>query len=142
MKRNAASILVFNRAGQILLQKRDNFPHVEERGKWDIWGGGCKEGEAREACAVRELKEEIGIIIHNLSELKFITMRKFLTDTGDVEEAVFAYLYEGNENPPVYEGETSEWFYLEEAQKLSMAYGGEALFSDENIGKAKTLLSL
>ena len=59
----AVHVLVFNAAGQIFLQKRsmtkDTFP-----GAWDSSASGhLDSGEDYDACAVRELREEIGLIL-------------------------------------------------------------------------------
>ena len=57
----AVHVLVFNRAGQLFLQKRsmrkDSAP-----GAWDSSASGHLDcGEAYDACAVRELREELGV---------------------------------------------------------------------------------
>src|SRR5262245_16684232 len=111
------AILVFNRLGLVLLQKRDNIPTIQESGKWDVWGGHCHEGETFEACAKRELCEEIGVEIADSRALKFLLRRS----TPGQEEWVFAYFYAADDTPPVYEGERAEWFVPEEAARLSMA---------------------
>ena len=59
----AVHVLVFNRKGDLLLQKRsmrkDCFP-----GTWDSSASGhLDRGEDYDACAVRELKEEIGLSV-------------------------------------------------------------------------------
>jgi hypothetical protein len=55
---------------------------------------------------------------------------------------VFAYVFEDDGTPPVYEGERAEWFTPEEAASMSMAFGAEALVSPEVVAKAKAALSL
>ena len=57
----AVHVLVFNRRGEVFLQKRsmkkDKFP-----GAWDSSASGHLDtGEDYDACAVRELREEIGL---------------------------------------------------------------------------------
>ena len=61
LKHRAVHVLVFNARGEIFLQKRsmskDTFP-----GAWDSSASGhLDSGEAYDACAVRELREEIGL---------------------------------------------------------------------------------
>src|SRR3989454_5639457 len=61
LKHRAVHVLVFNLRGEVFLQKRsmkkDCFP-----GKWDSSASGHLDcGEDYDACAVRELQEEIGL---------------------------------------------------------------------------------
>jgi ADP-ribose pyrophosphatase YjhB (NUDIX family) len=77
-------ILVFNRVRHILLQKRDHLPSIQEPGKWDVWGGHCEEGETSEACAICELREEIGVEIADPRTLKLL-MTRFV---GGREESI------------------------------------------------------
>lgn len=136
--RRTTAILVFNTRGRVLLQKRDTVPTIQEPGKWDVWGGHCEAGETPEACAVRELREEIGVEIADPQALKFLMTR--LVDGR--EESVFAYLFEADGTPPVYEGERAEWFPPEEAHRLSMAFGAEILFAPAVVARAKAALWL
>jgi isopentenyl-diphosphate delta-isomerase type 1 len=61
LKHRAVHVLIFNRQGKLFLQKRsakkDNFP-----GAWDSSAAGhLDSGETYDACAVRELEEELGV---------------------------------------------------------------------------------
>lgn len=61
LSHRAVHVLVFNSRGQLFLQKRslqkDCFP-----GKWDSSASGHLEGgESYDACAARELREELGV---------------------------------------------------------------------------------
>ena len=132
------AILVFNKLGHVLLQKRDNIPTIREPGKWDVWGGHCEAGETPEACAIRELYEEIGVEIADLQALKFLMTRW----VDGQEESAFAYLFAGDGIPPVYEGERAAWFAPEDAGRMSMAFGAEILFAPEVVAKAKAALGL
>ena len=88
-KTRTTAILVFNQAGHVLLQKRDNVPTIQEPGKWDVWGGHCEAGETPEACAIRELREELGIEIADPRALKFLMARA----VDGRKEFVFTYLF-------------------------------------------------
>jgi isopentenyldiphosphate isomerase len=67
----AVHILVFNSRGAIFLQKR-SLTKDREPGKWDSSSSGHVEsGENYDACAVRELREEIGLVVHKTPELLF-----------------------------------------------------------------------
>lgn len=136
-KTRTTAILVFNKVGHVLLQKRDNIPTIQEPGKWDVWGGHCETGETPEACAIRELREELGIEIADPRALKFLMTRS----VDGREEFVFAYVFEADGIPPVYEGERAEWFAPEDAAGLAMAFGAELLFAPEVVAQAKAALS-
>src|SRR5512137_895073 len=57
----AVHILVFNRRGEIFLQKRSMLKD-RQPGLWDSSASGhVDSGEDYDACAVRELREEIGL---------------------------------------------------------------------------------
>jgi isopentenyldiphosphate isomerase len=61
LKHRAVHVLVFNRAGQIFLQKRSMRKDIWP-GAWDSSASGHLDtGEDYDACAVRELREEIGL---------------------------------------------------------------------------------
>jgi isopentenyldiphosphate isomerase len=60
-KHRAVHVLVFNRAGEVFLQKRSMRKDTAP-GAWDSAASGHVEaGEDYDACAVRELREEIGL---------------------------------------------------------------------------------
>jgi isopentenyl-diphosphate Delta-isomerase len=57
----AVHVLVFNARGEVFLQKRSLLKDTA-KGKWDSSSSGHLDtGEAYDACAVRELREEIGL---------------------------------------------------------------------------------
>jgi len=58
----AVHVLVFNSRGEVFLQKRSMLKDTA-KGKWDSSSSGHLDtGEEYDACAVRELREEIGLI--------------------------------------------------------------------------------
>lgn len=61
LRHRAVHVLVFNKRGELLLQKRSRLKDVHP-GKWDSSAAGHLEvGETDVDCAVRELAEELGI---------------------------------------------------------------------------------
>jgi isopentenyl-diphosphate Delta-isomerase len=71
LKHRAVHVLVFNRQGQLFLQKRsmlkDCFP-----GAWDSSASGHLDvGESYDACAVRETREELGLELTEVPERLF-----------------------------------------------------------------------
>ena len=107
----AVHVLVFNRRGDLFLQKRsmlkDNHPGV-----WDTSSAGhLDSGEDYDACAVRELREELGWSIAEAPERLFKIAA--CEDTG--MEHVWVYRLEA-EGPFVLQAseiDRGEWFHLE-----------------------------
>jgi len=67
----AVHVLVFNARGEVFLQKR-SMTKDREPGKWDSsTSGHLDSGEDYDACAVRELREEIGLAIAKPPECLF-----------------------------------------------------------------------
>jgi isopentenyl-diphosphate delta-isomerase len=59
-------VLVYNQEGKLFLQKRHHNKHLYP-GRWDLSATGhIKAGEAAEEAALRELKEEVGIVPRQL----------------------------------------------------------------------------
>ncbi len=48
--------------GRVLLQMRDDVPHIAAPGKWGLFGGGIEDGETPHVAVVRELEEETGLV--------------------------------------------------------------------------------
>jgi isopentenyldiphosphate isomerase len=71
LKHRAVHVLVFNLRGETFLQKR-SMTKDREPGKWDSSSSGhVGSGEDYDACAVRELREEIGLTVAKAPERLF-----------------------------------------------------------------------
>src|SRR5579872_4336084 len=67
----AIHVLVFNSRGEIFLQKR-SMTKDTAKGKWDSSSSGHVDaGEDYDTCAVRELREEIGLRVNQTPERLF-----------------------------------------------------------------------
>ena len=83
----AIHVLVFNARGETFLQKR-SMTKDREPGKWDSSSfGHVDSGEDYDACAVRELREEIGLIAPKTPE------RLFKIDAGAETDQEFVWVY-------------------------------------------------
>lgn len=107
LKHRAVHVLVFNRAGQVFLQKRsllkDTWP-----GAWDSSASGHLDtGEDYDTCAVRELREEIGLRLTAPPE------RLFKIDACEETGQEFCWVYRVNHEGPFEldpkEVERGEW---------------------------------
>lgn len=111
LKHRAVHVLVFNGAGQIFLQKRsmrkDMWP-----GAWDSSASGhLDSGEDYDACAARELREEIGLRVTEPPR------RLFKIDACEETGMEFVWLYRLEHEGPFAldprEVERGEWFDAE-----------------------------
>jgi isopentenyl-diphosphate delta-isomerase type 1 len=84
----AAHVLVFNRRGEVFLQKR-SMKKDRQPGVWDSSASGhLDSGEDYDACAVRELREEIG-----LTEASAPPQRLFKLDACAETDQEFVWIY-------------------------------------------------
>jgi len=111
LRHRAVHVLVFNSRGEVFLQKRsmtkDTFPGV-----WDSSASGHLDaGEDYDACAVREMREELGIVAERPPERLFKI--KACHETG--QEHVWVYKYQCNGPFCLHpeEIERGEWFSIE-----------------------------
>ena len=104
----AVHVLVFNSRGETFLQKR-SMTKDREPGKWDSsTSGHVDSGEDYDACAVRELREEIGLTIEKAPE------RQFKIAACPETDAEFVWVYRCQAEGPFQlhpeEIETGGWF--------------------------------
>jgi isopentenyl-diphosphate delta-isomerase type 1 len=107
-KHRAVHVLVFNSRGEVFLQKRsmskDTFP-----GAWDSSTSGHLDcGEEYDPCAIRELREEIGLVIPSAPERIFKI--DACLETGQEFVWVYKYRSEGPFTLHPEEIERGEWF--------------------------------
>jgi 16S rRNA (adenine1518-N6/adenine1519-N6)-dimethyltransferase len=107
-KHRAIHVLVFNSRGSVFLQKRsmskDTFPGV-----WDSSASGHLEsGEEYDACAARELREELGLTVKTPLEPLFKIAAR--AETGAEFVRVYRCEAEGPFTPQASEIERGGWF--------------------------------
>lgn len=115
LKHRAAHVFVFNARGQVFLQKR-SMNKDRQPGLWDSSASGhvnC--GEDYDACAVRELREEIGL------ELKACPRQLFKLAASAETDQEHAWVYrcqaEGPFTLQAEEIERGGWFAPEEVTR-------------------------
>lgn len=111
----AIHVLVFNAAGQVFLQKR-SMAKDRQPGLWDSSASGhVDSGEDYDSCAVRELREEIGLELGAPPQRLFKLPASAQTD----QEHVWIYRCEA-EGPfqlDPHEIERGGWFSAEEVTR-------------------------
>jgi isopentenyl-diphosphate delta-isomerase len=104
----AIHVLVFNTAGQVFLQKR-SLKKDTAAGKWDSSSSGHVDtGEDYDTCAVRELREEIGLIVSQPPQRLFKI--DACRETGWEFCWIYRYAAEGPFILHPEEIETGDWF--------------------------------
>lgn len=108
LRHRAVHVLVFNRQGALFLQKRSMWKDCWP-GVWDSSASGHLDaGESYEACAMRELREELGLVPARPPE------RQFKVSASPETGQEFAWVYrceaEGPFVLPPEEIERGEWF--------------------------------
>ncbi len=111
----AVHVLVFNARGEVFLQKRSMKKDIAA-GKWDSSASGHLDtGEAYDACAVREVREEIGL------QLATPPQRVFKIDACKETGWEFCWIYRCTSEGPFVlhpdEIETGDWFAPEFVSK-------------------------
>jgi isopentenyldiphosphate isomerase len=104
----AIHVLVFNTRGEVFLQKRSMLKDTA-KGKWDSSSSGHVDtGEDYDACAVRELREEIGLVVTQPPR------RVFKIDARKETGWEFCWIYRCESEGPFVlhpeEIETGGWF--------------------------------
>lgn len=111
----AVHVLVFNRRGEIFLQKR-SMKKDRQPGLWDSSASGhLDSGEDYDACAVREAREEIGLTLNPAPQRLF----KLPASAGTDQEHVWVYRAqsEGPFTLAPEEIERGAWFTADEVSR-------------------------
>jgi isopentenyl-diphosphate Delta-isomerase len=111
----AVHVLVFNAAGEVFLQKR-SMAKDRQPGLWDSSASGHVDtGETYDACAIRELREEIGLVLSEPPERLFKLPASQQTDQEHV------WIYRSQAEGPFTlhpeEIERGDWFSPEAVRK-------------------------
>jgi 8-oxo-dGTP diphosphatase len=114
-------IVVFNDEGKLLITKRGQ-ACANDRGKWEIPGGGVEFGELRADAVKREIREENDIEVEVIEELQ--TSDHFSPEEGLHWVTTSFICRHVSGDPKRMEPEKCEavgWFTVAEAEKLDLS---------------------
>ena len=112
---------IFNNEGKLFVTKRGE-KAKNERGKWEIPGGGVEFGETFEQAIKREIKEEVGVEIEVLKLLGICNHIIREEKQHWVSPTYICRIVKGE--PKILEPEKCTeigWFTIEEAEKLDLS---------------------
>ena len=102
-----STALLFDRNGKLLIYLRDDKPTISFPSHWDLFGGIIEPGETPEQALVREVGEELGIILKT-----FTWFREYNCPTGESEPNIKYVFYAKIDSVP-------EELTLNEGQRLT-----------------------
>lgn len=118
----AASAVVVDERGRILLHRR------RDNGMWALPGGAMKVGESVGGCAVRETREETGIVVEVTGVVGIYSDPRhvFAYDDGEVRQEFSVCLIArpvGGALAVSHESHEVRWFEPDEVERLPMVAG-------------------
>ncbi len=106
--RNATLILVLDGSKILLGMKKKGFG----AGKWNAFGGKVENGETIEAAAIRELREESGLLVEDVKKSGVITFK--FPQKPDWDQVVHVFTADTWAGSPMETDEMKpEWFELD-----------------------------
>lgn len=118
----AVGVAVFNSEGKIFITKRGQGAS-NDRGKWEIPGGGVEFGETREEAVKREIKEENDLDVEVVEAMH--TTDHILKDEGQHwVTTTYICRHVGGEAKALEprKCEAVGWFTIDEAEKLDLSW--------------------
>lgn len=122
------AIIIRNSDGKILLHHRDNNPNIKYPGTWVLFGGGNELGETPEQTIKRELMEELGI---HIPEVSFYG--NFRYEDADEEHLQYVYFIELDldlDKVELSEGAGLGYFSQEEINNLQLGFNIKEIIED------------
>jgi len=122
---------------KVLLVKRKNYPWEEKW--WTEIIGLSKEGENARATAIREVKEEVGLDVCHLIELRKEPYKTFAQDFNSSYSCKIFVTFSSNDRIKLNEEELldARFFSQEELEKIELAPITKAILKDAGMNNIK-----
>ena len=85
-----SGVLLVLENGRLLLQRRDDKPHIVNPGRVTLFGGLAEVGETPRDCAIRELREELELVVQEYQLNSLGSIVKAENDGISTECSLFA----------------------------------------------------
>lgn len=113
------AVIPYNNNNQVLLQRVENEEYLS------LIGGRVKLGETTANALLREVQEELGILINQKNlDLVYVCENFFKINDKDIHELLFIYKYALNSNMSYKvidkENVKAEWFKIEDLKNLNI----------------------
>jgi len=120
---HVAVAVIVNDKNQVLIAKRPD--HVHQGGLWEFPGGKIEDGEAINQALIREIKEELDIVVSNPEPL--IKIKHRYKDKTVLLDTQLIKKYTGN--PVGAEGQAVKWKNISELNKLKFPAANKSIIS-------------
>lgn len=124
MKIDGTNIILINDENAVLLQLRDNKPTIPYPNTWALPGGHRGHDETPLECIVREIQEEMGLRLQEVS--LFVAAER----SYGVEHTYWARVRFHLEDIVLTEGQCVQWFTYDEIKKMQLIYEDNAILND------------
>ncbi|MFJ8586638.1 NUDIX domain-containing protein [Streptomyces sp. NPDC093595] len=133
------AVILTNSRGQYLLHLRDANKPICDPGTWSLIGGGPEGQETPHEAIVRELREEAGLVIPDLT--LFTTVSASSPDLGEGRIQVYEGRWDGDaDRLPVTEGIMFRWFDVGTMVHLSMCpWAYEAILAHHAVNPSRAI---
>jgi 8-oxo-dGTP diphosphatase len=116
VKAESTNIILLSSENRVLLYLRDNKPALLYPNMWALPGGYIEEGETPEQCICREIEEELGI------KLREVTLFTAAQRSYGIEHTFWARVKFHLEDIVLTEGQAIRWFTFDEIKNTELGY--------------------
>ena len=124
MEKKSTNIIICSDTNEILLHLRDDKPTILYPNRWVLPGGYIEEGETPEQCIIREMIEELGVELPEVS-LFVAAQRSYGFEYTFWVQANFRV-----ESIRLTEGQAIRWFPSHEIEQMELGYEDKSILDD------------
>lgn len=126
MKSEGTQIILLNNRREVLMYLRDDKAEISYPNRWSLLGGMIEPGETPLETIVREIDEEIGVVL-DPSEVEHVATRDL---HFGIEHTFHARVSFEIEDVVLTEGQGLRWFTEHDAAETDLAYEDNAILKE------------